>query len=302
MTLIAFACDAQQACIVTDTMVYTTRAVTRIAHSTKVHPLPHIDSAMMSQGDGAFGLFAQATIGGDAQETADFDELVAVAPKSLAALWGHQLDEGEPDHRYPTTAFLVGYSPSAQRFRAYGFASEHGFVPFEIAGLWVMPAPWSNRPSDLELSRIRAEWADDPKAMALLDEWSQKPEAATPDSIEQWVMLALATRYERALSPFCRTLVGGGAMLTTITRGNATSTRMFDFDDDDPDEFERLVAGTLHPVGQRGPCPCGSGKRFLDCHLAERLDDPCWCGTGATVRNCCMVQRDQEAPAAALTV
>ena len=33
---------------------------------------------------------------------------------------------------------------------------------------------------------------------------------------------------------------------------------------DEPDEFRQMVAGTVHPFAQEGPCPCGTGRRFLD--------------------------------------
>lgn len=32
-----------------------------------------------------------------------------------------------------------------------------------------------------------------------------------------------------------------------------------------------MVARTLHSDGQRGPCPCGSGRRFVDCHLPRAV-------------------------------
>jgi uncharacterized protein YchJ len=33
-------------------------------------------------------------------------------------------------------------------------------------------------------------------------------------------------------------------------------------------------------------CWCDSGKRFVDCHPADQIDQPCGCGSGETFGEC----------------
>lgn len=62
-----------------------------------------------------------------------------------------------------------------------------------------------------------------------------------------------------------------------------------DTGDDTGDEFNRMMAGSLHPAGQLGDCDCGSGDTLVGCCLQAIADDPCPCGSGDTFGPCCRV-------------
>jgi uncharacterized protein YchJ len=79
-----------------------------------------------------------------------------------------------------------------------------------------------------------------------------------------------------------------------VRRGEATNRRVYTFDDSGP-EFACMMAGSLHPISQAGPCECNSGRRFVDCCLAAIHAEPCPCQSGQTFARCCSITADDSA-------
>ncbi|MCF6507372.1 SEC-C domain-containing protein [Blastococcus sp. MG754426] len=310
MTLIAFAAHADRAEIITDTLTYTHTA-TRMGHTSKLLPLPHLDAAIVAQGSTGFERRWHMQALYLAQHAADFDEFAREAPAHLAHVWselGIDLDAENIAHGRsatvtPSVVFLVGYSPQRQRFVAYGFASDHGFAPTKLDGLYAMPSPLDRRPGDLELHRLRGhlpavlgDQAD--RAVAALGRLPIQPAPRRP---EEWVDLAKAVRRDRAMADLysgLKTYVGGDVMLTALRRGESTTRRIHTFNDSGSD-FARMMAGSLHPMSQASACECDSGRRFVDCCLAAIADEPCPCQSGKVFAACCSINADMSATAVA---
>lgn len=97
-----------------------------------------------------------------------------------------------------------------------------------------------------------------------------------------------------------RILVGGEVFHTTLRRGRVLSKRIHTYANDE--EFRRMLACTMHPLGQRSPCWCGSGHAWIACHGQANLERDCECGSGRTFRECCvpMVGAEQESAGASI--
>jgi hypothetical protein len=289
MTLIAFVCKDDKAEILTDSLAYT-RNLANLGSSNKVALLPNLDAAIMTNGDGVFGghvkAMALTTTGLLTDHT--FDGLTREIQPALQDFW-RQVSETAKAFVFDSTVFLVGYSADAGHFTSYLYASGHDFEPEPVEGLYLSPMPGKYRPSQLELDRMRLDYPDDPAATAL-DEWAAQPECPVPgEDLSDWVRLGLESRYSRAVQDFGKVLVGGSLYFTRLERGLSMTSQIYDFDDTG-DELLALVGYSQHPVAQKRPCWCGSGKRHLDCHLAEFLDEPCGCGRDLVFRDCCMVR------------
>lgn len=292
MTLIAFAAHEKSADLLTDTASYTP-GIRRMGHTTKVTPIAHIDAALMTQGDSRFGYVMSNVVHDLANLAPDLDALLGDLPGKARELWP-VMSAGAPDG-WDVAAFLVGYSPAAGRFVARGLASDTNFEPWDIDGLHVMPSPITTRPSDLELGRA-AKAGVSPEDV---DRLRQMPIPAVPANSAQWLKLGLEARIQRFGIPGkLKVVVAGHLVHTHLSRGKVSSKRIHTFDDAGP-EFQKMVAGTLHPQGQLGPCPCDSGKRFLDCHLAKHATELCLCKSGKAFGECCSVTQNQRASAAA---
>lgn len=95
--------------------------------------------------------------------------------------------------------------------------------------------------------------------------------------------------------------IGGDVTLTTLTRGGHAEQRVIHRYT--TDDFEAMVAGTLHPMIQLGPCDqCDSGERLVDCCLYKVFDEPCLCGSGETFGDCCKVDPAEVGECAAAAV
>lgn len=281
MTLIAFACYPDRIEAITDTASYS-RSVSWLGQTTKQVPIAHLDALILTQGDSSFGIQAKVALLESAGDATTFDELAAGTPEMLRELW--------PDRRNPEhsgTVFLAGYSPAEEAFVAWQYAAEHDFFADRVDRPFVMPAPFSMRPSAVEL--LRAADYLEPEHRHLLANWDRRPELAAPESTQQWLDLALAVREQRALESFMRVIVAGRVFHTVVRRGKVATRQIHQFADRG-DEFLQLIAWTQHPQAQLMACHCGSGKTFVECHLAPHLDSPCNCGSGSTFRECCMVQ------------
>lgn len=283
MTLIAIACKGDTAEILYDSLAYT-QNLGKIGHTSKCMVLPHLDAAILSQGDGVFGIEAKSVLAQSSALVDDLDQILAAAPEALRQLYA-DLASVRPEITSPSTVFLVGWSGSANRFQAHYLAFEDQFEPTPIDGLHVMPAPFTERPSALELNRLKAAYVGQ-EGSNFWTGWAAMPEPLIPDTVDDWERVGERAR-DRALIEHCRTLVGGRLFFTRLELGSSTTTELLEFDD--PHEFERIVRGSQHPIAQQMPCSCGSGKTFLDCCLAEHYADghPCDCGSGKSFVECC---------------
>lgn len=287
MTLIAFATTRTSADILTDSTAYTL-GTSAITHCTKAIYLAHLETTLLSQGHSEMGRawqwWAMRTAG---DGLVDFDDLVRTAPDVLRAEWASY-----PDGAARTILAAVGYSPDAERFQAYTFPSDEDFVARRIDGLFVYPSPLGGRPSRWELREAKA--AVDagrvhPETYAAL---VAMPAPPVPANDTEWANVAQLARKTRTLVDFTTGLkvhVGGSVFHTHLERGQATTRKILEFDQD-PEEFRLAVAGTLHPQGQLGPCYCGSSRSLIDCCAAvQHNGKPCLCGSGSHFEDCCSV-------------
>jgi hypothetical protein len=267
--MIAISCYTDTAVFMTDTLAYS-KGAAELGHTTKFMPLPHIDTAVLAQGDSWFAMESKLYLLAASQQYLSLDALVEVAPKILAEAWAGCLADA-PD-LVDSVIFLVGYSDQAKRFVGYGFASEHDFQPFDLGDFWAIPMPWDAKPSTLEVERYRREAAADGVAddvREIFEEWEGKPQRQAPQSLEDWLRLALEIRFNRSTERFCKVLVAGQAFLTIIERnGGIQGHRIVDFNDEG-EEWELILAHTRNPVALAIPCDCGSGKTWGDCCLPD---------------------------------
>jgi hypothetical protein len=97
-----------------------------------------------------------------------------------------------------------------------------------------------------------------------------------PDGEQAWIALAQDLRLRSiAVPPEHRVIFGGELVYTRLEDGGVEQRRIHKFDDQGQ-EFAMLLAGTANPlgaphkwtgVGRNDPCPCGSGKKYKQCHL-----------------------------------
>lgn len=300
MTMIAFATYGDRAEFMTDTASYTANG-SSFGRCTKHLTLPHLDAAVLTQGDALFGEDAKSGALQASAQVATFDELVKTAPAWLADLWQNRRTESAGRMDDHAVVFLIGWSDAEQSFTAHAFASEQDFTPLRVKNTWAMPCPWSNRPSGLERRRMLAfgESVGRGEAYrAVAEKWTQKPPLARPGSVEEWRALAVTIREQRALEDFGTVYVAGKVIHTRLERGAVTTRVIHEFDDSG-EEFARLIAWSHHPQAQMAVCHCGSGLTYRDCHLAEWYADgrTCACGSGNPFDGCCRVA--SEAPVTA---
>jgi hypothetical protein len=312
MTLIAFATHRDRAEIITDTQTYTHNG-TRMGHHSKVLTLPHLEAAMMAQGSTGFEARWHVQALYLARQAVDFDDLVREAPGQLRYVWtelaGEMAEENATHGRSAevtnSVVFLVGYSATERSFVAYGYASDFDFESMRLDGVYAMPSPLDRRPGDVELHRIRkhlrtyAEWLGDDVAKADMatDRLGSLPPGPVPRKPADWVDLAKKIRRDRAMARIesgLKNHVGGDVIHTTVRVGSSTNRRIHTFADSGA-EFAQMMAGTLHPISQAGPCECGSGKRYVDCCLRDMADEPCPCRSEKTFADCCSVNADVTA-------
>lgn len=299
MTMIGFAAYDDHAEIITDTASYTLNGAA-LASCTKFITLPHIDAAVVTQGNSRFGIEAKSVVLQASGQHATFDQLVADTPTQMRFAWSELAKAGQAPNS-EATVFLLGYSTAVKRFMAYGFASDHkDFEPFAISGTWLMPMPWGHKPSSLEMARF-ARFQRDHLATAtdvpadapareaeLRRQWAAKPSLPPLHGVDDWTGAALTVRRSRALQGYGNVYVAGKVMHTRLGRGLVQTATIHEFDDSG-EEFLQMISGTQHPIAQLMACWCESGKTFLTCHLADQADQPCGCRSGRTFAECCMV-------------
>jgi hypothetical protein len=301
VTLIAFSANKNRADILTDTWSYSWGG-RRIGSDSKVHSIPHLDMVHATQGScefealWSFGAIALAT------HVGSFDGFVQEAGPYLLDAWTQVVG------CEPSVVFVIGYSPEANRFRAYQFASDSDFERQDLEAPFIIPAPTDTRPSELELTRIKGSLtgsSDEAQMLALFEDWHQKPGLIAPTTVKGWVQLGKHTRESRALAPSVtsglKVFVAGDLFHAVLKRGEFTTSRVHRFNDSGA-EFARLVAGTFHPISQHGPCSnCDSGLPYVDCCLASYATQPCLCGSGELFQDCCSV-RAETAPTSVTNV
>ncbi len=289
MTLIAFATNGDTATIMTDSLAYSAGGRS-MGHSTKLLPLPHIDAALATQGNSMFGEFAKVAALGFALEAPDADALADALAAELPHAW--EATTKNKGGGTEGTVYLIGWSPSRGAFTAWMLAAEHGFQAEVVDGPHIVPCPLNYRPSDLEANRLLDEGRLDQEEV---DAWREQPPIPTPGNLDEWAELLFYARQTRALMQEAKVFIGGSLYGTLLARGEQSTCKLAEFDDSG-EEFRQMVAGTLHPLGLAGDCPCGSGERFRECCLAGHLDEPCECGSTKALRDCCAAE---EVPATA---
>lgn len=286
MTLVAFATYGKdRAELVTDTSCYDGGA-RLLARSSKILPIPHLDTVLASQGNTWFGSMVKANASMWAGDAASLDDLIDRLPDL-----GKRLASESPQPIRDAILFAVGYSPAKDRFAGYVLTSEDDWTPVEVRGLFVHPSPTAYRPSDLEIGRLASVVHP-----ADLEALRHQPRPEKPATREDWITMAKAAREQRACAPVetgLKTLVLGQVWHTTLRRGSLSMECIHEFDDSGA-EFQRIIAGTLHPQAQLGPCECGSGLRYMECHMEFHAQDPCLCGSGDPLEDCCRLATTEE--------
>ena len=297
MTLIAFSTDKNRADILTDTWSYS-HGGRLIGSDSKVHSIPHLDAAHAVQGSCEFEALWNLGAIALAMHVGSFDGFVQEAGPYLRAAWGDVRERP----RTPSFVSIIGYSPEESRFRAYRFDSDSDFERQAVDAPFIIPAPTDIRPSDLELARLKGSLlagqseSDKAEILAVFEDWHQKPGLIAPTTVKGWVQLGKHARESRALAPSVtsglKVFVAGDLFHAVLKRGEFTTSRVHRFNDSGA-EFAQLVAGTLHPISQYGPCSfCDSGRPYVDCCLASLASQPCLCGSDKPFQTCCSVRAE----------
>ncbi len=265
----------------------------------------HLDTAVICQGGVTVDRQWIDQIGAR-DDLKDFDELTDLAVEFLPEMYRqlqHDIDahnamaDGPNARLAPAVIFHVGYSPKRGRYAAIGFSSDEGFAASEIVAMHVMPSPLDYRPSAIEERRLRRLHHDRFQDEQMVDTFTQQPEPVAPTTADAWRQLAIDVREQRAhanvLTGF-KTMIGGNVTLTTMSRGTVSQSVIHQFDEAGA-EFAHMLEGTLHPLGQIAPCPCGSDNRLVDCCIGVSAEDRCVCGSGAKFDSCCMVATKAKA-------
>lgn len=295
MTLIAFSTGKNRADILTDTSAYT-HGGRDLFKSSKVYPIPHLDMAYATQGDCLFAAAYRFNADALSRDTATFDDFAQEATPLLRASWEGITPNPATE---PSAVFLLGYSPHAGRFRAYQFDSDSDFERVDLEAPFIIPTPFDTRLSGLEHTRLQYRFSDGnhPGMLAAIEDWQHKPALVPPTTAKGWVALGKHARASRALAPNStgmKVFVAGDLFHTVLKRGESRTTRVHTFNDSGP-EFAQIVAGTLHPLSQNGPCPCDSGRAYIDCCLAPYATQSCTCGSGQLFAACCSVRASEPA-------
>lgn len=301
MTLIAIRADKDSARVMTDSWGYTFGLT--INHTSKQTSVPHLDAAIVAQGSTTFQALWLAHGHELAGEVATFDEFLAATPERLRTVWtrltGRVRAENDADGARAevanSTIFHVGYSTARRSFVAVAFASEHDFASIDLGtSLYVQPTPLNLPPGPVEAGRLERSFARAGLDRRPLEQLAAQPapRSVGPVDVKEWVALARRVRADRSecdLWSGFKTYVGGDVHLTSLSRGQATTRRIHRFADS-ADTLRRIFAGSLHPIAQAGPCPCESGRRYVDCCLGANYDGRhCPCGSPANFEECCSI-------------
>lgn len=291
MTLIGISLRQEHVEVLTDTAACLRGFSGRLFHCDKIAVLPHRDAAILTAGGHYFGSKVRVALE-DLASLVSFEQILPLAPETLRELYADHLSQGHAER--PQRVFLIGLSETADSFVGFTYDAEEDFNPRPLEPVHLQPMPNSHRPCPADVAAFLREAETDglgeqDLAAEIAADWSELPPFPRPKDAFEWGRTALYVREHCALQEFNKTMVAGSAYLTRIERGSVTTVHLLDFNDTG-DELRRLVRGTQHPVAQLDVCPdCDSGKAYLDCHLADQIDQPCGCGSGEPFRRCCMV-------------
>ena len=285
MTLIAFSTGPDHADVVTDTWCYT-QGGRRIDERAKLDVVGRGRVAVLAAGSSTFGDQWRLLAAEIAARSPTFDVFADAAGYALRRLWDDYVtacrDHGWTPH--DSTAFAVGFSPARGRYTAYAWDTLLALERMTVDGLYVGPASSGRALGTFERLRLEQMGA----GTATLDRWSSFEPFPTPQTDDDWRTLADEVRRTRTLATTPLHVFVGGDLVRARLRPDSTAVDVIHrFPDDD---FAQVVAGTLHPEGQAGPCPrCDSGRRYIDCHLTNLNTKPCPCGSSATFDGCCSI-------------
>lgn len=240
MTLLAVRVHDDRIELVTDSLAY---SAVQFHRCSKVDLFPHIDAAVAGRGVTALVEEWRRYVDGAFQFYADFDDLVQIAEQVLPEMWADLQPAIESSLLGGVrTAEVVqaGWSPTRECFAAFRYMSDDGFVARRIEDFWSGPA-------------LAA-----PQAPASDADW-----VAVAEAIYETCGIALGTK-----AP-----MGGDIFLTRLERGQVSHRRIHRLPDDDW-RYRQMCIGSLHRLGQLGPCACGSAKPYARCHL--RGVPPTW--------------------------
>lgn len=245
MTLVAIRTDGDRAQVLVDTLAYGPGDAD-YEHSNKVRTLAHLDTVIIGKGASFPASELYVHVDTYCQLAPDFETMATEAPRFLKQAW-----EAAPEHERNgrsgvSTTWLVGWSARSGRYVALQYDSRSDFQPREVARGSVLMDP------------VPPVVPDEPQDD---DAW-----AALGESVYEQCSVALDHRH-------AQTMIGGGLILTSLSRGRIEQRRLHTLPDDDW-RFRQMVIGTVHRYGQIGPCICGSGQPYLICHLPSF--DPSW--------------------------
>jgi len=255
MTLVAVAVQPDHAEILTDTFTWSASSL-RHGFSSKITLLPHLDTAVMAQGCYELGIVWEAAVASDPAGVSGFDALDVKARELLPLMWEEV--EGRTGERSSSQVLHVGWSADAGRFVGRRYSSEDDFAGTDLPeGVFVHP--------------------------------SRGEPVEVPADVGGWVALGKDLHARYALAPVMtgnHVNIGGDLILSRLERGSATQRRVHTFPTDG-EQFRRMMIGSLHPLGQLGPCVCGSGQPYLVCHMRWLEEGaPCPCGSGRAFEDC----------------
>src|SRR3546814_571695 len=124
MTMIAFATHEDHAEILADSMTYNRNGRHNSGRASKVSVFTNIDAAVMARGDQILTALWQYDLACTNNVLETFDHLVEHAAARLPAAWDARCNDIDGDEPMRTTVYLVGFSPSAGRFQAFGTCTE----------------------------------------------------------------------------------------------------------------------------------------------------------------------------------
>lgn len=278
MTLTAFAIRPDEIEIVTDSLSSGPAAVFTM-YDVKQRHFPLQDALVHSRGAAWLGRAwehdrEQAVM----QAGADFDSWHDDARRTLPELWMQYQQV-----KAAGTQYEDGGATSAGRIFHFGWSDERGrFVAIEY------------NPDD---GFTGNDWTDHDGVWS----WAPPPEPQPAPADDQgWIAYVEKLMDHRAdpqLALREAWLVGGELVHTRLRRGEIVTRRIHRFPFDW--RFRRQFIGSLHYIGQLGPCLCGSGQPLRICHLAfaDRPENnkPCPCDSGDLFRDCCLIDPNDEA-------
>lgn len=287
MTLTAIDAQVDHAVLITDGLVcsFNNRRVSFDGRKGLV--LPSINAAVASQGTVDAGQAWEQAAPIVAAETGDFDRFV-----DYVSEW---MDGTEPKGPHTSVLYAVGWSPSRGRFTAYAWA----YAGSDVCRRWdltdelhIFPTPLDLPPSPLELARaadINREYEQAGWSMRVT--YPPAEPIRGPLSARAWAEVVRRVRRTRSLvdkRTGLHVAIGGTVTLTRLHRDQpAESTVIHQFDDTGA-ELVRMMQFTQHPTSQLGPCPCGSGELYTDCHQPGP-DTDCTCESGRRFGDCCRI-------------